>query len=238
MLLADLDLLVDDDPVKTLLGRFRGEFFGQCNVLFAGETEGIDDPLDLVLVFLNALGDLHLLFASQQRDLAHLLEVHADGVVQDIEPRLVFFFFLFGRLGAVYLGLINDLDLEVTEFDVDLIHLLRGHGRVGQNVTDVAVSQVALLLRLADQFFDLLGDVHTGGVLNGADVRTRSITVASSQLSELTRRGPDGHGRFFRYDDVRLVLLIVGGFLGPTISLFSLRSRDGLGGLCRFGSHQ
>ena len=151
---------------------------------------------------------------------------------------------MFSRLGTVYLGLINDLDLEVTELDVDLVHLLRGHGRVGQNVTDVAVSQVTLLLRLANQFLDLLGDVHTGGVLDGTDVRARSITVASSQLSELTRRGPDGHGRFFRYDDVRLVLLISGGFLGPTISFFSLRdrrshhssnglrSRYGLGRLC------
>ena len=87
MLLPPLDLLVNNDPVEALLGRLGNEFFGQGDVFLAGEAEAVNDAFDLVLRLFDALGNFHLLLARQQRDLAHLLEVHPHRVVQDVQPR-------------------------------------------------------------------------------------------------------------------------------------------------------
>ena len=60
--------------------------------------------LDLILrVFDFAFGDLHFLLAREQGDLAHLLEIHPHGVIQNIEARLVVFLLHFGLLDAVTL---------------------------------------------------------------------------------------------------------------------------------------
>ena len=48
----------------------------------------------------DALGDFDLLFASEQRDLAHLLEVHPNRIVEDIELLVL------GVLGSVVGGLL------------------------------------------------------------------------------------------------------------------------------------
>ena len=48
----------------------------------AADEGGFEEgALGFELGGLDAFGNLDLLFASEQRDLAHLLEVHADGVV-------------------------------------------------------------------------------------------------------------------------------------------------------------
>ena len=81
--------------------------------------------LDLVFGVFDAFGDLHLLFARQQRHLAHLLEIHPDRIVQDVQPRLLVFLFRLGLLDAVHLRLVDDFDLQVAELDVDLVQFLR-----------------------------------------------------------------------------------------------------------------
>ena len=91
---------------------------GQAHVFLGREPEIVDDLLDVVLGGLDALGDLHFLFARQQRDLAHLLEVHADGIVEDIEAGIDLgrFLFLFGfALEAVDLRGVDDLDVHPAE---------------------------------------------------------------------------------------------------------------------------
>jgi hypothetical protein len=47
--------------------------------------------LDLELGFLDAFGNFHLLFAGEQGDLAHLLQIHAHRVIEHIEPALFLF---------------------------------------------------------------------------------------------------------------------------------------------------
>jgi hypothetical protein len=59
------------------------------------------------------LRNLHFLLAGQQRDLAHLLEIHADGVVQDVQPAFFLLVLGFGLADAVHLGLVHDGDFEV-----------------------------------------------------------------------------------------------------------------------------
>jgi len=132
---------------------------------------------------------------------------------------------LFSRLGAIHFRLVDDLNLQIAELDVDLVHFLRGHGRVSQDITDVAVGEVTLFLRLADQLLDLLGDVHTGSILDGANVGRGTIAIAGGQLSQLAGRGSDGHGWFLRNDDIHLALAVVGGPLGAAIALVGLGSR-------------
>ena len=73
--------------------------------------------LDFVFGVFDALGNFDFLLAGEQRDLAHLLEIHADRVIEDIEAGLFLFFFRFGLLDAIDFGLVDDLDLEVAEFD-------------------------------------------------------------------------------------------------------------------------
>ena len=81
MLLTAVDLLVDDHAVKTFLWRLADELFGESNVLLASKAERINDALHLILGLLNALRNLHFLLTREQGHLAHLLEVHADGII-------------------------------------------------------------------------------------------------------------------------------------------------------------
>ena len=49
------------------------------------KTETVNDAFDFVLGVLDPFGNFHLLLTHEQRDLSHLLEVHADRVVQDVQ---------------------------------------------------------------------------------------------------------------------------------------------------------
>ena len=117
-------------------------------------------PLDLVLGVLDALGNLDLLLARQQRHLAHLLEIHPHRIVQDVQPALLLLLLRFRLLDPVHLGLVHDLDLQVAQLDIDLVQVLGQDGRVRQRVVDVVVGQVALLLGEPDQLLDLLRDIN------------------------------------------------------------------------------
>ena len=117
MRFAALDLLVHNDPVEPFLGGLAHQLFGQGDVLLGGEAEIADDAFDFGFRCFDALGDLDLLLAGQQRDLAHLPQIHADWVVQDIEPRLLVFLFLFGLLDAVHFGLVNNFNLQAAQLE-------------------------------------------------------------------------------------------------------------------------
>ncbi len=120
---------------------------------------------------LDPLGNLHLLLPGQQWHLAHLLEIHPDRVVQDVQARFVLLLLRLRLLDSVHLGLVNDLHLEIAQLDVNLVQILRRNDRVGQGVVDVVVSQVALFLREADEFLDFLGQIQAGLALDGSDRR-------------------------------------------------------------------
>ncbi len=163
VVVAALDFFVDDDAVEAFLGGFGNEFFGEGDVFLAGEAEAVDDAFDFVFGVLDAFGDFDFLFAGEQRDLAHLLEVHADGVVQDVQADLVFVFVRFGLFDAVHFRLVDDFDFQVAQFAVEIVQFVRGDDAIGQGVVDVVVGQVALFLGQADEFLDLFGQVQGQG---------------------------------------------------------------------------
>ena len=51
------------------------------------KTEAIDVLLHHVFGFLDPFGNFYFLFPGQQRDLAHLLEIHPHRVIQNIDLR-------------------------------------------------------------------------------------------------------------------------------------------------------
>ena len=115
--LTAFDLLVEDHAVETFAA-FH-EFLREVEVGAGDETEAVEMALHARFRVLDALGDFDLLLTRQQRHLAHLLEVHAHRVVEDIEPtgRLAFFvvgfFFLFVVLVVVAFGVRVLFFLEV-----------------------------------------------------------------------------------------------------------------------------
>jgi hypothetical protein len=115
VVVAPFDLLVHDHAVEALLGRLGDQFFGQRDVLLAGEAETIDNQLDFVFGVFDAFGNLHLLLAVQERHLAHLLEVHAHRVVQNVQPHLFLVFVRVRLLDAVHFGLVHDFDFEIAQ---------------------------------------------------------------------------------------------------------------------------
>ncbi len=129
MVVAAFDFLVNDNAVEAFLGRFGNEFFGQGDVLLAGEAKAVDDALDLVLGVFDALGDFDLLLAGEQGHLAHLLEVHAHRVVQDVQACFLVLFVRFGLLDPVHLRLVNDLDFQVAQLAVEIVQVRRAKRR-------------------------------------------------------------------------------------------------------------
>ncbi len=124
----------------------------------------VDQPLAL----LDALGDLHLALAVEQRHGAHLAQVHAHRVVGlllrvqgEVGGLLAVALVegdrhvLVGLAAAIALGPIDDRDAELVEADVDLVQLV-GQRRdlVGQQVVDLVVEEIALLPAELDELLD------------------------------------------------------------------------------------
>ena len=151
------------------MGGSRDQFLRERDVLLAGKTEAVNDLLEFSFRFLDALGDFDFLLARQQGHLAHLLQIHPHGIIENIQAAFVLLLFLLrlGLLDAIHFGLVHDLDLEIAELDVNLVQVVGRNDVVRQRIVDVAVSEVTLLLREAQQFFDLLSQVHTGLSFDG-----------------------------------------------------------------------
>jgi hypothetical protein len=94
---AAFDFLVHNHAVKPFARRIGQQFFGQGDVLLAGKTESEKNAARLGFAFLDALANLDFLLAGQQRDFAHLAQIHLHRVVQNIQAA---FFFLFHRFGC------------------------------------------------------------------------------------------------------------------------------------------
>ena len=167
--LAAVDLLVDDDAVEALLAV---EELGAERADVGADGGGLEEGgLGLELGILDALGNLDLLLAGQQRDLAHLLEVHADRVVEDVVLRgaaLLLLGLLHALLVIVDLVGLEDLDLEVLQDGKDVVDLLLVLDGLGQRLVDVVEREIALLLGEADQVADLVVDPARGNVTGGA----------------------------------------------------------------------
>ena len=169
------------------------------------------------LAALDALGDLDFAFAREQRDRAHLAQVHADGVVGLVERagRQVELELLGPFAGAVeqlvfavlLLG-VDDLDAGAAERAEQVVELVR-RGDVGrQQLVDLVVEQVALFLADGDEllyfvvfFFDrqrrvLLNcsSLDSARIKHAAyDCRQSAVTTSflrSHKRVDLGRRAP------------------------------------------------
>ena len=140
---AALDLLVDHDPVEALLPveQLRPQVRD-----VGSDRRGLEERLlCLELGVLYPLGDLDLLLAGEQRHLAHLLQVHAHRVVQDVvlrRARLLLLRLLLALLVVLDLVRLEDLYLEVLQDGQDVIDLLLVLDRLGQRLIDVVGSAV------------------------------------------------------------------------------------------------
>ncbi len=163
--LAAVDFLVDDDAVEAFLA---GEELGAEASDVGADGGGFEEGgLGLEFGVLDALGDLDFLFARQQRDLAHLLEIHAHRVVEDVVLRgtgLLLLGLLHALLEIVNLIGLEDLDLKVLQNGEDVVDFLLVLDRLRQRFVDVVEGEVALLLGVADELADLLVDAPGGGI--------------------------------------------------------------------------
>ena len=82
MCVADSHLVILNDPIEAFLRRITQKFLGHRDVFLGGETETVNDFLNLVLCGLNLLGNLDFLVTGEELNLPHLLEVHPHGIVQ------------------------------------------------------------------------------------------------------------------------------------------------------------
>jgi hypothetical protein len=88
------------------------------------EAHAVNDVLDPDFGILDAFGNFDFLLAGEQGDLAHLLEIHADGIVEDIEAAVgllvllgFFFFFLFfaRRCVGIDVALLDQFNFDFSE---------------------------------------------------------------------------------------------------------------------------
>ena len=115
----------------------------------------MNDAFDFVLSAFNPFGNLDFLFPRQQGNLPHLLQIHPDRVIENIEPGLFVIFLRLGLLDPIDFGLVNNLNLEVAQLDIDLVQVFRGDQGFRKSVVNVAVSEVPLLLRETNEFLNL-----------------------------------------------------------------------------------
>ena len=163
---AGLDFLVEDHTVEALLALV--EFIGEVQIGIGDETKEMKVLGDLDLRILDALGNFHFLLTSKQGHLAHLLEIHPDRIVEDVEllVRFDIFFFAIALVAllvfvAVDFGSIDDVELHVPETLHDRFDVVRIDKVVGQNLVDVVVSQVVLFFRELDELTDFFLDFRS-----------------------------------------------------------------------------
>ena len=138
------DFFVHDDAVKTFLGRFGKKFFRDRDVFLRGKAEAINEALHLAFGLFDPLANLDFLFAGEQGHFAHLVHVHPNRIIQNLQPG-IFFFLRFGRLGALDFRLVDNFDIQAAQLRIKLIQIFRREA-FGQNVIDIVVSDVAILL--------------------------------------------------------------------------------------------
>ncbi len=159
--LGVLDQLLDADLVLA-------ELLAEVDDLAHGDGRVEDGGVDAELADLDPLGDLHLALAGEQRDAAHLPEVHADRIVGLRVVVDVLFLVLGGDDELLLVGLfvgdalgrdlhlrgaVDDLDVLVAEGADDVVELVRGHVG-GERVVDLVVGQEAFALAGLDELLE------------------------------------------------------------------------------------
>jgi hypothetical protein len=139
--------------------------------LALGEVRRHHGARDAFLAFLDTLRECDLALPREERDAAHLAEVHphrilgaADRARREVDrvARLGLDRFLAlveGVLDLVQgpwrLGAVDDVDVHGSEHQHDVVELVRGDQVAGQGIVQLFVGDVALLLARRDQLVQL-----------------------------------------------------------------------------------
>ena len=137
---------------------------------------GLDElTFGLHVATLDASRQRDLLLGGEQRDLAHLAEVHAHGIAGgrlDREVELDGALVLARRLRFRRLPLtVEDVDPEIGEDDVDLLDLFHAEIQISKGSGDLGCLQISLLAALVEQGQDLVQAQHAEIAVRGAVVR-------------------------------------------------------------------
>ena len=134
-----LDFFVENHSVEALFS--LGKFPGQIEMGTGNKAEAVDVLLHHAFSLLNPFGNFHFLLPAQERNLAHLLEIHPHRVVQNIElgSGFLFLFFLFlgvffSVLVPVHLGGFNNVDLHTAQSRENEIELIGVGDPFGQRL--------------------------------------------------------------------------------------------------------
>ena len=118
----------------------------------SGKAEPIDMLLHHVLGFFNSFRNFNLLLPCQQRHLAHLFEIHADRIIQNIEfcLRLLFFLFFLRLLLSVFVTInfrgFDDVDLHSPQLGENGLQFFSVGDGFWQRIIKIVKSDVSLLL--------------------------------------------------------------------------------------------
>ncbi len=167
------------------------------------KTEPIDLRLHHFFGFLDSFGNFHFLLPSQQRNLAHLPEIHAHRVVENIELGFAFlflFFFLrlfFPVLVAIHLRRFDNVDLHAAQSRENEIEFISFGNSFGQRLVQIIKCEVPLFFRQLDQFTNTALDfnrrMQMGPVNAGFDSRRwRRCAIAAAPPN---KRNPPGSER-------------------------------------------
>ncbi len=140
----------------------RREVFAEADDLANDDGRARDGLHDAELAALDALGDFDFALAGEQRNGAHLAEVHADGVVglferagREVEFDVVG---LFAGLGLVLVAVAAELRFAGEDIDAlgvdggeQVVEIVGGGDVAGQEVVDLAIGEIALLFSCVDE---------------------------------------------------------------------------------------
>src|SRR6202171_4126285 len=188
--LADLDDLLDGD------GRMQ------------------DRLEDFLLAVLDALGDLDLALAGEQRDRAHLAQVHAHRIV-GLGVGVLLLLALgargavglllglglgglrLGRLGLGQLdlvGLVDDGDVVVAEHGHHVVDLIARDDVARQRVVHLVVGEEALVAAQREQVLHFLAVGRLAALLGGRQIVVVLVDVLGDRGFFVVRRVGDGRG--------------------------------------------
>ena len=170
------------------------------------KAEPIDVLLHHIFGFLNAFGNFHFLLSGQERDLAHLLEIHPHRIVENIELGFgfLFLFFLFLRvffpvLIPIDLRSLDNVDLHAAQSRQNEIQLVGIRDPFGQRLVQIVKCEIALFFRQFNQFANAGLDFNRRMQMCHRHFARRfrpRFAIASPSLSENDRLGPE-RGNFW-----------------------------------------
>src|SRR5712691_11367524 len=144
MAVPAIDQFVYDDPIKPFFGRHCYELLCQRDMLFAGETEAVDNSPRFIFGLFDSLANLDFLLACEQRHLAHLAQIHPHWVIQNIESPSLFLVADLGLLAAIDFGWINNVDFEIPQLGKNLVEIFRRNDVIWQSIIHIVISEMPL----------------------------------------------------------------------------------------------